>query len=91
MMISAAYGRMRIGRCLEDEGIDLQTSRDPRVVGCSVDVVHLLDKKCFGKNQCDMKAVELDRKRDKPCHASYKQYLEVAYECVVGRFFSVEI
>ena len=55
VMTSAVYGRMRIGRCLENEGQQLLTAlgHDPKYLGCSADVLLLMDKKCSGRNQCE--------------------------------------
>ena len=86
VMTSALYGRMRVGRCLQDEGELLSRNRnDPRFLGCSADVLKILDRRCSGKNQCDVKLIsDLDLQREEPCHASLKCYLEASYDCVTG-------
>ena len=55
-------------------------------MGCSVNVITFMDKKCSGKQMCDYKVG--DELFDlKPCAsnvASLLSYLEVSYKCVEG-------
>lgn len=84
---SALYGRMRIGRCLEAEGHLLFTTMgsDPLFLGCSVNVLPLIRKKCFGKNHCEIRGQnDASLKMERPCHAALQNYLEVDYQCVTG-------
>ena len=88
VMTSALYGRMRVGRCLEDESDDLLNAKDPRFLGCFADVLPIFDRRCSGRNQCDVKIVsDPDLQRQRPCHASLKNYLEASYDCVTGILF----
>jgi len=87
IMKSAIYGRMKIGRCLLAEGRDLLDANinDPRFFGCSVDVLNILDKKCSGRNRCEIRGTDDDLERETPCHAALKSYLEADYDCAVGK------
>jgi len=87
LMNSAIYGRMRIGRCLQQEStqLHLSLSKDPLFLGCSVDVLHILDGKCSGRNQCDVQGNDADLQKQKPCHHGLFLYLEANYHCLTGR------
>lgn len=86
VMNRAVYGRMKIGKCLEDErDMIARLGSDPLFLGCSVDVLSLLDRRCSGKNHCELRGTD-DELQDKgPCHASFKSYLEATYECATGK------
>ena len=87
VMTSALYGRMRVGRCLKDEGDKMlaRNANDPEFLGCSADVLPILSRRCSGRNQCDVKLVsDPDIQRQMPCHAALKSYLEASYDCVTG-------
>ena len=89
-MTSAVYGRMRIGRCLANEGRDmLEIIRsDPRYLGCSVDVLKIMDRKCSGKQQCEVCPImDPDLQREQPCLEALKNviYLEASYRCITGK------
>jgi len=90
LMNSAIYGRMRIGRCLQQESTQLHTihGKDPLFMGCSVDVLHLLDEKCSGRNQCDVPGTDSDLQKEKPCHHGLTLYLEATYDCLTGTCFT---
>jgi len=86
-MTRAMYGRMRMGRCLEDEEGELfqRNVNDPKFLGCSADVQHLMDIKCSGKHRCDVPLMsDSDLGKVKPCHVSLKLYLEASYQCITG-------
>ena len=87
VMTSAIYGRMRIGRCLEAEGKHMLAAmgHDPLFLGCSVDVLHVLDARCSGKNKCEIRVSDDELEKENPCHAALKSYLEVEYACQVGK------
>ena len=55
---------------------------DPKFLGCFVDVRHILEPLCAGKNQCDVNVAKI--KSETPCHKFYKLYLEVGYSCLQG-------
>lgn len=85
LIINAKYGRMAIGECIKAEQIKAFGH-----LGCSTDVVHLLDEKCSGKTQCDVfVALINDQLKVKPCVEGLSVYLEASYECIRGNLCSV--
>lgn len=73
----AKYGRMQIGRCVED---DLGGA-----IGCSRDVTTQADKLCSGKSSCAIRVPNRDFEYTRPCPRELKSYLELAYKCVRGQ------
>src|SRR6218665_4217397 len=70
VMKIATYGRMRVGRCITAEEIEEQkllTGNNPRILGCSADVLPLLDQKCSGKTECDVRSSDIAAESIKPC------------------------
>lgn len=91
LMTSATYGRMRIGRCITAEEIDAQrslTSDESRILGCAADVLPLLNKKCSGKSECDIRIFDIGSYDVRPCVAGLNTYLEASFTCIRG--FSIE-
>jgi len=86
LMNSALYGRMQIGRCLQMESHQLHKIlvEDPLFLGCSVDVLSLLDKKCSGRATCELQIPDSELQREQPCHHGLISYLDANYECVTG-------
>lgn len=76
VMESAFYGRMRIGHCVE---------ADLGYLGCSEDVLHLLDGRCSGKQDCEIRIPDGELDETKPCYKELKVYLETSYTCVRGQ------
>jgi len=83
-MTSARWGRMKTGRCLEEQSSLLALHQDdPLFLGCYEDVLSVLDAKCSGRSQCDVQVPNvLDH--IKPCYSELARYLEVSYTCVKG-------
>jgi len=78
---------MKMGRCLEDEGSKIFEAfgKDPTFFGCSADILHTMDKKCSGRNRCEVRMTfDSDFAIIKPCDAALKLYLEASYRCVAG-------
>jgi len=89
-MKSAIYGRMKIGRCLTAEEVDAHRSvvgvgEDPRYFGCSADVLPLLDRKCSGQVQCEVRMSDISAENVKPCFPGLTVYLEVSYTCITSK------
>jgi len=87
IMTSATYGRMRMGRCLEDEGHQFHKAyeNDTKFFGCSEDVLHMMDSKCSGRSQCEVRlAFDSEFEKLKPCNHALKLYLEASYQCITG-------
>jgi len=80
----AIYGRRQAGRCIEAENSDL--AEDPRYLGCHADILGLLDAKCSGKKQCEVRIPDPDLEQATPCVKSLKMFLEVRYTCVEGAY-----
>src|SRR5688572_6772335 len=69
LMKSATYGRMRIGRCITSKGIEErgpQVLQDPRYLGCSLNVLDILDRKCSGKTQCEIRVHDIAQENVTP-------------------------
>ena len=79
LMLSAHYGRMRVGRCL---------SRD-YYVGCSADVIAEMDRRCSGKERCTVSVPEPTLLKVTPCPRDLVAYLEADYTCVKGKTSTV--
>ena len=91
LMNDATYGRMRIGRCITSEEVDalrVVAGDDPRYLGCSANVLHILDRKCSGKAGCEARWSDISSENIKPCYPGLTVYLEVSYECISGKFSS---
>ena len=88
-MTSARWGRMKPGRCLEVHPNLMATLvKDPLFLGCSEDVLPLLDRKCSGRPECDIRIPDPDLDNIKPCYPELKYYLEISYLCVPGLILS---
>jgi len=90
VMNSATYGRMKIGRCLENEGDVSALGNGEAILGCSVDLLHTFDKRCSLKNRCEVPlALDADIQKRKPCHQALQSYLEASYGCITGKFAKI--
>jgi len=79
MVTSALYGRMRISKCVKENF---------GFIGCSTDVLELVDAQCSGRRECSMRILDENFGNAKPCHDDLKTYLEVNYRCVKGEITS---
>jgi len=87
VMTSAIYGRMKMGRCLEDEEASLYAAfgNDPKYLGCSENVIELFHTKCSGRNKCEVRLhTDSDLRKLKPCLTGLQVYLEASYDCITG-------
>jgi len=80
----AIYGRRRAGRCIEAENSNLVD--DPRYLGCHADVLALLNAKCSGKKECELRIPDPDLDQATSCDKSLRMFLEVRYTCVDGAY-----
>jgi len=78
VMETALYGRMRLGSCVV---------ADLGFVGCSRDVLSILDARCSGRRQCAVRVPDQDLAaiRPQPCLRELKSYLEASYRCQKGQ------
>jgi hypothetical protein len=75
IMEQATYGRMRLGKCLAEKYAD--------ALGCSVNVLSLVEQKCSGRHSCS--GVINHLLISSICESPVRSYLEAAYSCVKGR------
>jgi len=76
-----------MGRCLnsEDRQLFITLGKDQKYLRCSEDVMHLMNIKCSGKNQCEVRVMfDKDFESLKPCYDGLQLYLEASYDCVTG-------
>lgn len=85
LMSSAIYGRMRIGRCITAEEV-AKFGNEPPYFACSVDVLSILDRKCSGKSECEIRTADISNElKTRPCYPGLNTYLEVRYDCIKGK------
>jgi len=85
VMTSARWGRMKTGRCLNiHPNLIAATGHDPLFLGCSADVLSIIDRKCSGRSECDIRIPDPDLDTVTPCYPDQKCYLEASYTCVKG-------
>jgi len=82
MVTSALYGRMHISKCVKENF---------GFIGCSTDVLELVDSQCSGRRECSIRILDENFGNAKPCHDDLKTYLQVVYRCVKGKCRSREI
>ena len=75
LMHTARYGRMNKGRCVK---------QNLGYVGCTVDVINFMDRKCSGQQDCKFTVPEPELYNRKPCPGDTTPYLEAGYTCVKG-------
>jgi len=71
----ARYGRMRINKCV---------SENFGYVGCSIDVIDVLDRYCSGRRTCHVRVLDETFTESTPCHEDLNLYLQVEYQCLRG-------
>ena len=76
---SAFYGRMRLGRCV---------MLNMGYIGCGHNVQDQVDRRCSGKQGCEIKVPDTELEATKPC-LELKSYLEVHTRCQAGKFKNV--
>lgn len=76
-MRSARYGRMRLGQCV---------TADLGYVGCSADVLDLVDAMCSGRRSCTVQVPNQALAARSTCMHELKLYLEASYSCLKGEF-----
>jgi len=85
VMTSARWGRMNTGRCLDiHPNVLAALGHDPLFLGCSEDVLSIMDRKCSGRTSCDVRIPDPVLDEIKPCYPDQTRYLETSYTCVKG-------
>ena len=77
-MTSAEFGRMEVGKCIKKED---------EFLGCTNDVLPLLDRWCSGRQDCSVRVSNDDLEAaNVNCLDILKQYLKVEYTCLTGKY-----
>jgi hypothetical protein len=76
---------MSFGRCVEEEHAFAAMAKDPKFIGCSADVKHILDQQCSGLSECDVRIINQNFDGIRPCYAALQMYLEASYACIKGQ------
>ena len=70
VMTLALWGRMEASRCLDiHPNFMSQFSEDPMFLGCSENVLPLLDAKCSGQSECDIEIPDPHLDKLNPCYS----------------------
>jgi len=86
IMLSARYGRMKIGRCVKREPGFESMLQHPRYLGCSADVLDIVSRICSGRTECSLRIPNQNFDNVKPnCYDNLKMHLEAAYMCINGK------
>ena len=74
---SAEYGRMEVGRCIR---------KPDEFLGCTNDVLPILDRRCSGKQKCNFILSTIDdiEAANENCLEILMKYLKVDYTCLQG-------
>ena len=80
----AFYGRRHAGRCTETEVEEI--ARNPKFFGCFADVTPILDSRCSGKKQCEVRIPDSELANTRACVSGLMMFLEASYSCVEGKF-----
>jgi len=75
LLTHAHYGRMELGPCVH---ISLG------YVGCFSDVILIADRRCSGRQSCEIRVPDAEFESTRPCLKELKTYLEINYTCVKG-------
>jgi len=78
------YGRRHVGKCISADDVYSDFADNPLYLGCSANVLHLLDAKCSGRQQCQVRIPDAELEQTKPCLKDLKLFLEVRHHCVEG-------
>ena len=85
VLLSARYGRMKVGRCVEVEpGFEVMLE-DRRYLGCSTNVLDVVSRQCLGRSACTLRVNDQTFDNVHSCYTSLIKYLEVAYMCISGK------
>ena len=75
LMQQAQYGRMRIGKCIEE---------DLGFLGCQVNILNHMDGFCSGKRQCNILITRQNIPTTEGCRKGLEKYLDASFECARG-------
>ena len=81
----ALYGRRQVGRCIRAS--DVEELGGERYIGCYTDVISLVDGRCSGKAECEIRIPDPVLQKETKCPLqSLAMYMEAGYSCVEGKF-----
>lgn len=89
VMDEAIYGRRHVGKCIDVEEIS-GFAHDQTFLGCSTNVINLLDRKCSGRKHCDVRIPDSDLEQTQPCRKGLKMFLEASYYCAEGTVYVIQ-
>ncbi len=74
---SAKFGRMGLGRCV---------TKNYGFLGCSADVLNLVDSRCSGRQRCKFGVADpaVGILNTSPCPKDFSSYLQTTYTCQKG-------
>ena len=76
VMVTARYGRMRLGPCVKG---------DYGVLGCETNVLPYIDSRCSGRPACTLSLPDTVLHEAGSCPDEFSSYLKVTYSCVKGK------
>ena len=76
-MLSAEYGHISVGKCVKADILG--------VLGCKADVIGIFERRCSGKQSCEMDVQDEQLRDTSPCQTGIVVYLEATYACVKGK------
>lgn len=79
----AVYGRHQIGKCISEK--EAGRSQESDYFGCSADVFDIVNTKCSGRTQCQIRVPDADLERTRTCLTGLLMFLEVSYKCLEGK------
>jgi hypothetical protein len=87
-MTSARWGRMKAGRCINiHSNFQTMLGQDPMFLGCSEDVLSIVDGQCSGRSECSFR-IHDHLSAITPCYPDLVRYLEASYSCVRGGYLN---
>ena len=82
---------MQTGRCLNIHVELLEAmGNNPMFLGCSADVLSIVDQKCSGRSECDIRMPDPELDTVTPCFPDLQRYLQAQYTCVKGKVKVIE-
>jgi hypothetical protein len=89
MIMAARYGRMSFGRCLVEDSGFAPMANNPKFVGCSDDVNHVMDRHCSGLSECEVRINDQNFVGIQPCLFGLKMHLEASFLCIQGKMTKI--
>jgi len=80
----AVYGRHQIGKCISAK--EAAFSQEADFFGCSADVLDIVNTKCSGRKQCQIRVPDADLETTRTCLTGLQMFLEVSYKCLEVKY-----